>query len=88
MLLEQQIRTAALELPHKFPLKLPRKALTGLLALSMQDYYASIVSINISARMLAEIHDLDLCDMHLRLYVPLQSLLPSFHWKAVSIQEA
>jgi hypothetical protein len=50
MLLEQQICTAALELPHK--------ALNGLLVLSMQDYYASIVSINIFARMLAEIHDL------------------------------
>jgi hypothetical protein len=56
MLLVQQIRTAALELPHK--------ALNGLRALSMQDYYASIVSINISARILAEIHDLGLCDMH------------------------
>jgi hypothetical protein len=40
MLLEQQIRTSALELPQK--------ALNGLLALPMQGYYASIVSINIS----------------------------------------
>jgi hypothetical protein len=54
----------------------------------MQDYYASIVSINISARMLAEIHDLGLCDMHLRPYVPLQSLLPSFHWKAALVGSA
>jgi hypothetical protein len=56
MLLEQQIRTTALEPRHK----LPHKALNGLLALSMQDYYTSIVSINVSARMLAEIHDLGL----------------------------